>query len=132
MPVRTFPVCSPALAAAIEKPGDLAAQTLIHNGPRPTDWRRWLTTTGLPALNGARELRFESLNLAIQAAIEGIGVAIGIDALFGEEIEQGRLVRLFHIECRSAHPFQIVYPDVKATDPRLIAFRDWLLEEAGA
>ena len=132
MPVRTFPVCSPALAAAIEKPGDLAAQTLIHNGPRPTDWRRWLTTAGLPTLNGARELRFESLNLAIQAAIEGIGVAIGIDALFGEEIEQGRLVRLFHIERRSAHPFQIVYPDVKATDPRLIAFRDWLLEEAGA
>ncbi len=132
MPVRTFPVCSPALAAAIEKPGDLAAQTLIHNGPRPTDWRRWLTTAGLPTLNGARELRFESLNLAIQAAIEGIGVAIGIDALFDEEIEQGRLVRLFHIERRSAHPFQIVYPDGKATDPRLIAFRDWLLEEAGA
>ncbi|MBT4487076.1 MAG: LysR family transcriptional regulator [Rhodospirillaceae bacterium] len=128
--VRTFPVCSPALAQAIKSPADLAGQTLIHNGPRPTDWRRWLTTAGLPTLNGARELRFESMNLAIQAAIEGIGVAIGIDALFREEMEQGRLVRLFDIERRSAHPFQIVYPEGKAQDPRLIAFRDWLLEEA--
>jgi LysR family glycine cleavage system transcriptional activator len=47
-------------------------------------------------------------------------------------MEQGRLVRLFDFERRSAHPFQIVYPEGKAADPRLIAFRDWLLEEAGA
>ncbi len=130
--IDTFPVCSPRLAERIAKPEDLAQQTLIHSGPRPTDWRRWLTAAGLPTLNGARELRFESLNLAIQAAIEGIGVAIGIEALFKEELEQGRLVRLFKIDRRSGHPFQIVYPDDKAADPRLIAFRDWLLEEAAA
>jgi LysR family glycine cleavage system transcriptional activator len=129
--VDTYPVCSPEVAARITEPGDLAGQTLIHNGPRPTDWRRWLTEAGLPTLNGARELRFESLNLAIQAAIEGIGVAIGIEALFQEELEQGRLVRLFNIGRRSEHPFRIVYPDAGAQDSRLIAFRDWLLEEAG-
>ncbi len=131
MEINTFPVCNPGLAGDIRQPADLERQTLIHSGPRPTDWRRWLTTAGLPTLNGARELRFESLNLAIQAAIEGIGVAIGIEALFSDELEQGRLVRLFDLERRSAHPFQIVYPEGKAQDPRLIAFRDWLLEEAG-
>jgi LysR family glycine cleavage system transcriptional activator len=128
--IDTFPVCSPALAKRIKTPDDLSGQTLLHSGPRPTDWRRWLTTAGLPTLNGARDLRFESLNLAIQAAIEGIGVAIAFDALFREDLDQGRLVRLFDIQRRSAHPFQIVYPADKAQDPRLVAFRDWLLEEA--
>ena len=92
--VDTYPVCSAEVAARIKALGDLDSQTLIHSGPRPTDWRRWLTTVGLPTLNGARELRFESLNLAMQAAIEGIGVAIGIDALVRDDLEQGRLVRL--------------------------------------
>ncbi len=86
MNVDTFPVCSPDLAKAIRQPDDLAGQTLLHSGPRPTDWRRWLTAAGLPTLNGARDLRFESLNLAIQAAIEGIGVAIGIEALLHEDL----------------------------------------------
>lgn len=130
--VDTFPVCGPALAGRIHQPEDLARQTLLHSGPRPTDWRRWLTAAALPTLNGARELRFESLNLAIQAAIEGIGVAIGIEALLSEDLRQGRLVRLFEITRRSEHPFQLVYPEGKARDARLIAFRDWLLEEAGA
>ncbi|MBT4043264.1 MAG: transcriptional regulator GcvA [Rhodospirillaceae bacterium] len=128
--VDTYPICSPDVAARINAPSDLVEHTLIHSGPRPTDWRRWLTTVGLPTLNGARELRFESLNLAIQAAIEGIGVAIGIDALVREDLAQGRLVRLFDMQRRSNHPFHIVYPDGKAKDERLIAFRDWLLEEA--
>ncbi len=132
MSVDTFPVCSPALAENIRRPDDLAGHTLLHSAPRPTDWRRWLTAAGLPGLNGARDLRFESLNLAIQAAIEGIGVAIGIGALLQEDLQQGRLVRLFDIERRSDHPFQIVYPIDKARDERLIAFRDWLLEEAAA
>ncbi len=130
MGVDTFPVCSPALAERIRQPGDLARQTLLHSAPRPADWRRWLTAAGWPTLNGARDLRFESLNLAIQAAIEGIGVAIGIEALLQEDLEQGRLVRLFAVERRSDHPFQLVYPAGKSQDKRLIAFRDWLLEEA--
>ena len=132
MSVDTFPVCSPELAKRIPDPGALAHQTLLHSGPRPTDWRRWLTAAGLPSLNGARDLRFESLNLAIQAAIEGIGVAIGIEALLQDDLQQGRLVRLFDIVRRSDHPFQIVYPAETERDERLIAFRDWLLEEASA
>ena len=132
MSVDTFPVCSPALAKRIREPGDLARQTLLHSTPRPTDWRRWLTAAGQPGLNGARDLRFESLNLAIQAAIEGIGVAIGIEALLQDDLQQGRLVRLFETQRRSEHPFQIVYPAGKARDVRLIAFRDWLLEEANS
>jgi LysR family transcriptional regulator, glycine cleavage system transcriptional activator len=135
--VDVFPVCSPAVAADIHTPDDLARCTLIHSAPRPGDWRRWLDTVGETGVDANGGLHFESLNLALHAAIEDIGVAMGIDALIGEELRQGRLVRPFGdprygAAWRSGSPFHIVYPTEKASNPKLTAFRDWLLDEAGA
>ena len=76
--------------------------------------------------------QFDSLNLAFQGAIEGLGIAMGIDALVRDDLAQGRLVRLFDVSRLSGRPFHLVYPAAKAGDPRLAAFRDWLLEEASA
>jgi LysR family transcriptional regulator, glycine cleavage system transcriptional activator len=128
--VDTYPVCSPRVAAEIETIEDLSKQTFLQNAPRHTDWNRWLAAAGVPNLQPARELHFESLNLAIQAAIEGIGVVIGVEAMLHDDLEQGRLVRLFNTTRRSARPFQIVYANVRENDPRLVLFRDWLLSEA--
>lgn len=128
--VDTVPVCGPDLAARLERPEDLAHVTLLHGDPRPQDWPRWLAHAGFTGIDGARGPRFESLNLAIQAAIEGLGVAIGIEALVAEDLAQGRLVRPFPLARRSGRPFQLIYPKAKAAEPKLQAFRDWLLAEA--
>jgi len=130
--IENYPVCSPELATNIKTYDDLAAQTLIHGAPRPEDWRRWLFKAGVDSVDAEKGLRFESTNLALQAAIEGIGVAIAIDAFIKDDLAQGRLVRLFDISRLSSRPFHLVYPDARANDPRLVAFRDWLLEEASA
>ena len=74
--------------------------------------------------------QFDSLNLAFQGAIEGLGIAMGIDALVRDDLGQGRLVRLFDVSRLSRRPFHLVYPAAKAGDPRLARFRDWLLEKA--
>lgn len=130
--VDTFPVCHPNLAGLLHAPGDLANLTLLHGAPRPWDWQRWLTAVGAAEVDASQGLRFESMNLAIQAALEGLGVAIGIEALIGDDLAAGRLVRPFSLGRRSGRPFCLVYPDAKADNPNLIAFRDWLLEEAEA
>jgi LysR family glycine cleavage system transcriptional activator len=130
--VVVFPVCTPRLARRLRTPGDLARQTLVHSAPRPLDWPRWLDAAGVQGVDATRGLRFESLNLAIQAAIEGIGVAIGVEALIRDDLERRRLVRPFGASRRSGRPFHVVYPETKAADPKLGAFRDWLLEEAAA
>lgn len=135
--VNVFPVCSPALAANIRTTDDLARQTLIHSAPRPRDWRRWLDAVGASGVDTGKGLHFESLNLGLHAAIEGIGVAMGIDALIADDLRSGRLVRPFadtphDAAWRSGSPFHIVYPAEKASNPKLTAFRDWLLDEAGA
>jgi len=129
--IDMYPVCSPALAADIAAPGDLSGQTLLHGNPRPQDWARWCETAGITDLDVSRGLRFESLNLTYQAAIEGLGVAIGVEALIEADLEAGRLVRLFQASRRSTRPFCLVYPEARADDPGVAALRQWLLKEAG-
>ncbi|MCP5368649.1 MAG: transcriptional regulator GcvA [Hyphomicrobiales bacterium] len=130
--VDTFPVCAPALAETLKSPADLARHTLLHGAPRPQDWRQWLREAEIDGIDPTRGLRFESHNLTIQAAIEGLGVAIGVGVLVEADLAQGRLVRPFATVRRSGRPFHLVYPQAKAEDPNLVALRDWLLQEASA
>ena len=129
--IDTYPVCSPQLAKRLKRTADLAGQTLLHSDPRPQDWPRWLDAAGVKDVDATKGLRFQSLNLAMQAAIEGLGVAIGVSALIEADLDQGRLVRPFEMMRRSGRPFHLVYPDSKAADPNVVALRDWLLAEAG-
>jgi len=131
MEIDMYPVCSPELAAAIETPAELAAQTLLHGNPRPQDWHRWCDAAGITDLDVTGGMRFESLNLTFQAAIEGLGVAIGIEGLIEADLKAGRLVKLFDATRRSSKPFCIVYPDGRTDDPNVMALTQWLLKEAG-
>lgn len=121
--VESFPVCSPRLFKG-RKP-DLARVRLIHSAPRPQDWPRWLEAAKLGAVDPRQGLTFESLNLAFQAAIEGIGVAMGVGCLVAEDLAQRRLVRPFKPVRRSRRAFWLVYPQARAGDPRLAAFLAW-------
>ncbi|MEH6545480.1 MAG: LysR family transcriptional regulator, partial [Sneathiella sp.] len=90
--VDTYPVCSPKLAKQIKNLTDLQDVVLLHENPRPTDWPRWLHKAGLESVDSSKGLQFESANMAQHAAMNGLGVAIGIDALVQEDIKAGRLV----------------------------------------
>lgn len=128
--VVTMPVCAPALAARLKRPEDLAHVTLLHGDPRPKDWERWLAVTRVTGIDATRGPHFDSLNLSVQAAMDGLGVAIGIEAFVRDDLAAGRLVRPFAQSRRSSRPVYLVYSQAKAADPKLVAFRDWMLEEA--
>ena len=69
--------------------------------------------------------------MAIQAAIQGKGVALGRTALIEDELASGRLVRLFDLRLKAEMAYYIVCPPRALVPPKLRAFRDWLLAEAG-
>jgi LysR family glycine cleavage system transcriptional activator len=75
------PVCSPALlsgAKPLRKPEDLAHHTLLHTSVAREDWQLWLTAAGLPVVLAQRRgLMFDQSFMALQAAMEGLGVALG-------------------------------------------------------
>ncbi|MCL1962272.1 MAG: LysR substrate-binding domain-containing protein [Desulfovibrionaceae bacterium] len=133
--VRTeiFPVCSPALQGDLRKPDDLRQQVLIESASRPHDWRRWFHAAGLTVQDEKTGyLRFESLSLAYQAAIEGMGVAMGIGCLVEDDLQMKRLVRPLKLIHPVPGAFHLLYAPNRRSDPRLVALLDFLRSEAQA
>ena len=130
-----FPVCSPKLLEGdkpLRRPEDLAHHTLLHSsGGYDDDWRLWLTAAGLPT-NISRQpgLTFDLILMTVQAAIDGIGVAMGRTSYVQDDIAKGRLVVPFHIALPADAGFYLVSPETVADPPKLAAFRQWLLASA--
>lgn len=129
-----FPVCAPALrdaAPPLATPADLAAHTLLHSTLAREDWQLWLTAAGLPAsLATRRGLTFDHSFMAIQAAIEGLGVALGRSHLVEADIAAGRLVAPFDVVLPSDAGYYVVAPVATADTPAIARFRDWLIAAA--
>ncbi|MBT5495353.1 MAG: transcriptional regulator GcvA [Alphaproteobacteria bacterium] len=130
--VELIPVCSPEIGESLNRPSDLTGATLLHNAPRPRDWRRWLELAEITGIDPDAGPRFDSLNLSIQAAIGGVGVGIAIRALVEEELASGRLIQPFGPSRLSSRPFYLTYPSHHARDKRLAVFAKWLNAEAAS
>jgi LysR family glycine cleavage system transcriptional activator len=126
-----FPVCSPALLAGdnpLRTPEDLDHHTLLHSTASREDWQLWLTAAGLPASIAARRgLTFDQSFMASQAAVEGLGVAMGRARLVEADIVAGRLVVPFSVVLPTDAGYYIVAPEVTADMPKIALFRDWLI-----
>jgi LysR family glycine cleavage system transcriptional activator len=125
-----FPVCSPTLLKgknALRRPADLAHHTLLHAGVSRDDWQLWLTAAGLPTNLAAKPgLTFDLSLMALQAAIDGLGVALGRTPLVEADIAAGRLVVPFDVKLPAEAGFYVVAPEETADTPKIAVFRDWL------
>lgn len=129
---RVFPVCSPALASrsgGLHRPEDLRNHTLLHDD-MTVSWAEWLMTAGVSDIDPARGPFFSDSSMLINAAVEGLGVALGRSALAAGDLRAGRLVKPFEISLPTEFGYFIVYPERRAERPKIVAFRDWLLDEA--
>jgi LysR family glycine cleavage system transcriptional activator len=126
-----FPVCSPVLLKGekpLRCPEDLAHHTLLHATVSREDWQLWLTAAGLPvSLATRRGLSFDQSFMAIQAAVEGLGVALGRTRFVEADIAAGRLVVPFDVVLPADAGFYIVAPEATADTPKITLFRDWLI-----
>jgi LysR family glycine cleavage system transcriptional activator len=135
----SLPVCSPRLLERdppLRRPEDLRHHTLLHVQWRTEDdaapsWRMWLRAAGIEGVDAERGPRFSMGGLALEAAIAGQGVALASAALVDGDLKAGRLVRPFPASLSQATAFcyYLVYPEAKAGDPKVMAFRDWVLAE---
>jgi LysR family glycine cleavage system transcriptional activator len=136
-----FPVCSPKLlkgAHPLRHPRDLRRHTLIHvdwnaQGEIWPNWEMWLRAAGVhKEAGGARGIHFTQTDLAIQAAIDGQGVALGDSTLAADDLASGRLVRPFELSLKgpSQFAYYLVCPETTAELPLVRAFREWILAEA--
>ncbi len=134
-----FPVCCPALADGkppLRCPQDLAHHTLLHvrwkmEAESAPNWRMWLRAAGVEGVDAERGPRFSVENLAVQAAIEGHGVALVSGALVADDLKAGRLMRPFAPAPSEATAFSyyLVCPPASSDTPKVAAFREWIRAE---
>ncbi|MDM0078080.1 transcriptional regulator GcvA [Variovorax sp. J2P1-59] len=136
--VEVFPVCSPALLSG-PKPlavlDDLRHHTLLHDDSTYDDvsnpnWSTWLANAGVDGVDTTRGPSFWPSHLVIDAAIDGLGVALAKKSWVQQDLLKGRLVRPFpDLSLPVEFSYFIVYPQDRVSDPRIEAFMAWVREE---
>jgi len=129
-----FPVCSPMLLTGkrpLRCPEDLRDHVLLHNTNNGDDWRLWLTAAGLPSdISKQPGITFDLILMTVQAAIDGMGVAMGRTTYVKDDIAKTRLVVPFKIALPADAGFYLVSPEGAPDSPKLRAFRQWLIASA--
>ena len=126
---EVFPVASPRLkgGALPKRPEALAHEVLLRSERQP--WTPWFRAMGLDWPEPSRGPIYSDETLLVQAAAEGIGVALARGALVAADLATGRLVRLFPKRVPSRAAYYLVYPKAAADFERVRAFRDWIRQE---
>jgi LysR family transcriptional regulator, glycine cleavage system transcriptional activator len=126
-----FPVCNPKLldGRRLREPSDLGRFTLLHVNDRQ-GWSQWLDFAGVTGVDFSRGPVLNQASMAIDAAVDGQGVALARTALAAWDLIGGRLVRPFKMAMPASFAYWIVCTRATAKLPKILAFSDWLLAEA--
>jgi LysR family glycine cleavage system transcriptional activator len=134
-PMLITPACSPALLegpAALRRPEDLANVTLLREDPDGFYWSSWLNAFGVGGVDPRSGESFPNLDMAVKAAVMGLGVVMGDIVLTRDEFETGQLVMPFEdLKCETKWgPNCLFGLTSNWNEPRVEAFRSWVAEEA--
>ena len=130
-PSTVVPVCTPTLAARLRQPSDLQNATLIFVPHLSNDWPCWFEAAGLRTpIRPAAEVFFDNNAMAMQAVLDGVGVAAAQPLYVTDALKAGRLVAPFPIVATKRESWYLEYRSVREEDAALLAFRDWLHGEA--
>ncbi|PZX32382.1 transcriptional regulator of glycine cleavage system operon, LysR family [Cupriavidus phytorum] len=141
MAVEVIPVCSPALLQGpqpLETPSDLKHHTLLHDDSTYTDvsnpdWAMWLEHAGVTDVDASRGPSFWPSHLVINAALNGLGVALVKKNWIEQDLAEGRLVRLFEsIRLPVEFSYFVVFPKERLEDRRIRCFTDWIRAEVSS
>jgi LysR family glycine cleavage system transcriptional activator len=123
------PVCAAKLAASIKRVGDLKGPTLLRVAHAAEDWPLWLKAAGVPRL-AARGTEFGHYGQALQAAVDGLGIAMGIRPYIDDDLAAGRLVAPFALSVPKGMRWYLVYRSFQTEQRDFAAFRRWIMQAA--
>lgn len=125
------PVCAPAMARKLKRLDDLKSATLLRVRHAREDWPRWIKEAGLAKMP-VKGPEFEFYGQALQAALDGVGVAMGISPYIDDDVRAGRLVAPFQTRVAKGKHWYLIYREARKDEPGFTAFRAWLTRTANA
>lgn len=129
-----LPVCNPSFLRDpwnLETATDLARMTLLRSVRRMNDWERWLTAAGVEGLKPQRNLSFENTSLAIQAAIDGLGIAVVQPEYVRELLGTGALVAPFDLVGHGDAGYYLAWSTTRRKSLAFDSFVQWVRQEIG-
>ena len=121
-----LPVCAPRLAAQLKRASDLKGPSLLRVEHSPDDWPSWLKAAGVARVT-ARGPEFQFYGQALQAAVDGLGVAMGIRPYIDDDLAAGRLVAPFELSVPKGMRWYLVYRGFQTEQRDFAAFRRWII-----
>jgi LysR family transcriptional regulator, glycine cleavage system transcriptional activator len=130
--VRAMPVCAASLAQgkhSIKKANDLTHHTLMQSAQQPSMWQAWLAEAGVPSLEPASEMWFDNVQLALEAAQLGLGVALAMDPIIKAWPGFGvTLVAPLAINTKTMLTYYAVCRPEQKDERVILALRRWLMQ----
>jgi LysR family transcriptional regulator, glycine cleavage system transcriptional activator len=126
-----LPVCAPRLAAQLKRPGDLRGPGLLRVAHSPDDWPLWLKAAGLTRVT-PRGPEFQYYGHALQAAVDGLGIGMGIRPYIDDDLAAGRLVAPFDLSVPKGMRWYLIYRSYRTEQRDFAAFRRWIVRAAAA
>ncbi|MDY7579413.1 LysR substrate-binding domain-containing protein [Herbaspirillum sp. RTI4] len=129
-----LPVMSPTLAAQLNlhSPQQLLQQNLIFSEVNLVQWPQWFAMHGSPVSPSQYGLSFDRAYLAIEAAVQGLGIALESNRLSEDFLKRGLLVPVFpDTKGIRVHAHHLVYPSAHGKRSKVARFIKWLLSQVG-
>ncbi|PUA16517.1 LysR substrate-binding domain-containing protein [Glaciimonas sp. PCH181] len=128
-----MPVISPALSAELDLRGaqNLLQQNLIFSEVNLVQWPQWFAAHGLPVSPSQYGLSFDRAYMSIEAAVQGLGIALESNRLSEDFLKRGLLVPVFPDQSGiRVYAHHLVYPAAHAKRSKVGRFIAWIMDQA--
>jgi LysR family glycine cleavage system transcriptional activator len=137
LPVEVFPVCSPALMKGkypLRTSSDLRHHTLLHDASTykdssNPDWTTWFRHACVEGIDATRGPSFWPSHIVIDAALDGLGVALAKRIWVERDLAAGYLTRPFDLSLPVEFAYYVIYPESRLNDQHIRQFIDWIQSE---
>jgi LysR family glycine cleavage system transcriptional activator len=127
-------VCAPELieGSTLRELADLQRYRLIEAATNQTNWSDWFAVEGLPRPADIQFVKFEEMFYAVQAALDGLGMALVPLTLVADDLAAGRLVMPVRASGLKERDYCFVAAPANRRTSLAEAFCQWLLSEGEA
>ncbi|KAA3502205.1 LysR substrate-binding domain-containing protein [Agrobacterium tumefaciens] len=124
------PLCTPKLAETLKSPADLADATLLRSY-RSDEWATWFAAAGVtPVAQVNAGIVFDTSLGMMEAALQGLGVALAPPSMFSRHLASGAIVQPFPVNI-SLGSYWLTRLQSKPPTPAMRAFSDWMFTNIG-
>ncbi|MBG0511009.1 LysR family transcriptional regulator [Agrobacterium sp. MOPV5] len=125
------PLCTPKLAETLKTPTDLMEATLLRSY-RADEWSNWFAAAGvMPAAQVNAGIVFDTSLGMMEAALQGLGVALAPPSMFSRHLASGAIIQPFPVTI-SLGSYWLTRLQSKPPTPAMQAFSDWMFDSIGA